>query len=61
MIRLNIGCLVKIIPSGFIENFESNWFVNNNFMQLFVDSFEIGWFVNNNFSLLFQENFEGVW
>jgi hypothetical protein len=48
-------------PPYFTENFNSGWFENNNFSQLFIESFETDWFIQNLFNSLFIESFEGGW
>jgi len=61
MARLNIGNLVKISPHGFVDNFETGWFIDNSpFTSLFTDNFENNWFIDNIFTLLFLENFEDI-
>lgn len=45
----------------FSENFETMWFIQNNFIQIFQDLFEDNWFIDNLFNQLFIETFEGDW
>ena len=60
--RLSIGNLVriKIVSSGFNENFESGWFINRQFSSLFIDNFE-NWFVDNIFTKISEDYFEIGW
>jgi len=62
MPKLNIGNLVRLDFTGFLEDFENGWFIDNPFTQLFTSDFETGWFIDNIFTLLFTEDFEnGGW
>jgi len=45
----------------FSENFESDWFVSNQFIKIYEEFFEDGWFVDNIFNFIFAENFEIGW
>ena len=58
--RLNIGRLVKAdfkqFITKFVEDFESNWFIQNIYNIFFTEDFE-GWTLGD-FIQIFEENFD---
>ena len=44
--------------STFCDNFETEWFTSNNFINEYQETFEIEWFTNNNYILQGNEDFE---
>ena len=44
--------------STFCDNFDTNWFIDNNFTNEYREKFDTQWFIDNNYLNLWDEDFE---